>query len=470
MKINETPEKLEHKATSSARPSRAVSKRGLGRLVGNHAMQHLLRDDPMEAEADRVAASAGKGVPSSLARAAGAARLHTDDAASDSAAAQHSAAYTVGRDVYFGHGLYDPQSTEGAALLAHELTHVVQQNGGDEAAGIHAAPAGVARWPLAPSSTLYPRPEEYVTFEEFAEAWPDRVTSMDTLHEIWNRQTRRGWTIRALQAVGIDPSTWLPRLGFRANIDNINKVYEYYAGLYLENPRLRWAAMAKLAGGEVYRGLETELQPAIEFAEALDDHDPYTIGLNDIYDAYAGSMILILLEMQQDIFVDLAWQHQAYREKGISALKMAWERGEISWDNYQAWLDIDSADEDRIWEGNKSLLYREQSMILEGGEEQLGLGPPGPAGPKQGFHAHYGRIRNIPDDDNIPKDMSEKALSPIPGGTRFSKVVPGGDITLLKDRWKWIETDMFPKFRALAVADLRRYLAMPVRSLAKRKF
>ena len=46
----------------------------------------------------------------------------------------------------------------------------------------------------------------------------------------------------------------------------------------------------------------------------------------------------------------------------------------------------------------------------------------------------------------------------------------GGDITLFKDRWKWIETDMFPKFKAMAVADLRRLLAMPVSTLAKRKF
>ena len=36
-------------------------------------------------------------------------------------------AFTVGRDVYFGRGRYDPHSGEGRRLLAHELTHVVQQ-------------------------------------------------------------------------------------------------------------------------------------------------------------------------------------------------------------------------------------------------------------------------------------------------------------------------------------------------------
>jgi hypothetical protein len=36
-------------------------------------------------------------------------------------------AYTVGRDVVFGAGQYMPETGEGRRLLAHELTHVVQQ-------------------------------------------------------------------------------------------------------------------------------------------------------------------------------------------------------------------------------------------------------------------------------------------------------------------------------------------------------
>ena len=36
-------------------------------------------------------------------------------------------AFTHGRDIYFNSGKYDPSSKEGQKLLAHELTHVVQQ-------------------------------------------------------------------------------------------------------------------------------------------------------------------------------------------------------------------------------------------------------------------------------------------------------------------------------------------------------
>jgi len=58
-------------------------------------------------------------------------RIHTDDPAARSARAVDARAYTVGGDVVFGAGEYRPQTTEGMALLAHELTHVVQQGAAD---------------------------------------------------------------------------------------------------------------------------------------------------------------------------------------------------------------------------------------------------------------------------------------------------------------------------------------------------
>ena len=54
-------------------------------------------------------------------------RVHTDSAAAASASAVGARAYTVGRDVVFGSGQWSPGTTEGRRLIAHELTHVVQQ-------------------------------------------------------------------------------------------------------------------------------------------------------------------------------------------------------------------------------------------------------------------------------------------------------------------------------------------------------
>jgi hypothetical protein len=56
-------------------------------------------------------------------------RIHTDGRAAESAAAVNAHAYTVGRDIVFGAGRYDPKGETGQRLLAHELTHTVQQGG-----------------------------------------------------------------------------------------------------------------------------------------------------------------------------------------------------------------------------------------------------------------------------------------------------------------------------------------------------
>jgi len=56
-------------------------------------------------------------------------RVHADARAAESARALEALAYTVGRNVVFAAGHYAPQSAAGRQLLAHELSHVVQQRG-----------------------------------------------------------------------------------------------------------------------------------------------------------------------------------------------------------------------------------------------------------------------------------------------------------------------------------------------------
>jgi hypothetical protein len=55
-------------------------------------------------------------------------RIHTDAKAVESASAINARAYTVGKDIVFGSGEYSPVSFKGLKLLAHELTHGVQQH------------------------------------------------------------------------------------------------------------------------------------------------------------------------------------------------------------------------------------------------------------------------------------------------------------------------------------------------------
>jgi hypothetical protein len=54
-------------------------------------------------------------------------RVHTDAKAAESARAVNSLAYTVGQDMVFGSGQYNLHTNKGVRLLAHELTHTIQQ-------------------------------------------------------------------------------------------------------------------------------------------------------------------------------------------------------------------------------------------------------------------------------------------------------------------------------------------------------
>src|SRR5438105_8788104 len=66
-------------------------------------------------------------------------RVHTDARAAESARSVNALAYTSGRDVVFGAAQYAPESADGRRLLAHELTHVVQQRDSRE-------PSRIQRW------------------------------------------------------------------------------------------------------------------------------------------------------------------------------------------------------------------------------------------------------------------------------------------------------------------------------------
>lgn len=88
-------------------------------------------------------------------------RVHTDSKASESARSVQAHAYTVGNDVVFQSGKYEPESESGKRMLAHELTHVVQQRSGP-----------VAGTP-APGGIQISHPSD--SFERAAESSADRV-------------------------------------------------------------------------------------------------------------------------------------------------------------------------------------------------------------------------------------------------------------------------------------------------------
>jgi hypothetical protein len=75
-------------------------------------------------------------------------RVHTGEPAAQSAREVHARAYTVGDDIVFAGGRFEPATQDGRRLIAHELAHVVQQRGsaGHSRTGLQSgAPAALQR-------------------------------------------------------------------------------------------------------------------------------------------------------------------------------------------------------------------------------------------------------------------------------------------------------------------------------------
>src|SRR5688572_3133623 len=76
-------------------------------------------------------------------------RVHTDSQAAQTAKAINARAFTVGPNIAFGASQFAPESQQGKQILAHELTHVVQQGAATGSQRIHRAPEMIQAFPQA---------------------------------------------------------------------------------------------------------------------------------------------------------------------------------------------------------------------------------------------------------------------------------------------------------------------------------
>ncbi|MDX1530151.1 MAG: DUF4157 domain-containing protein [Rhodothermales bacterium] len=123
-------------------------------------------------------------------------RVHTDARAAGLAHAVNALAFTVGRDVVFGSGAYAPGTDAGRRLIAHELTHVIQQgaNGPAPAApavlqrqGADAAPANVPATgtPNQAGGTSTPcEPNRALTWSDFTGQPPQSTFAAETHYSL----------------------------------------------------------------------------------------------------------------------------------------------------------------------------------------------------------------------------------------------------------------------------------------------
>ncbi len=101
-------------------------------------------------------------------------RVHTDARAAESARAVNALAYTVGREVVFGEEQYAPRSSDGRGLLAHELTHVVQQRYGVRETGGVGQPGDVHEEEAEAAAVRVQRGESVLPFDKLSVGRLDR--------------------------------------------------------------------------------------------------------------------------------------------------------------------------------------------------------------------------------------------------------------------------------------------------------
>lgn len=151
------------------RPPQQSGLVALGRQIGNQAVQRLLNrpGDGGAAELDddlagRIDRARGDGQPLDGALQArltqsmdydlSSVQIHTSPEANELSHDLGARAFTTGHDIFFREGAFDPHSTGGQELIAHEVTHVVQQGTG----AVH----GSGRMSVQPPGDVYEQQAE----------------------------------------------------------------------------------------------------------------------------------------------------------------------------------------------------------------------------------------------------------------------------------------------------------------------
>ncbi len=287
----------------------------------------------------------------------------------------------------------------------------------------------------------------------------------DFLSDYWNNQ--------AMLDMGIDPATWDTALGTEANWETIRSVYDFYGQAYLANPDLQWAGMANMigpsfAGGfrdmAMMRDLAQQIanNPASNIPLPILDQIEQLAGMtDDEIRFYETSM----LDMNKEIFLDQARQHQAYLNGGLAEINRLHESGAIDAGTAEAWANIDSGDPDRVQEGNTALLYREQNEIIADDYDNMRSHPGGeavtymvtlagePSIPGARSYAEvfpYTFSVESPGPQNVPFTNWD---NPTQFRTDFTTGFPDGNIANADQRWELIRQDTLPAYQDLLASD-----------------
>jgi hypothetical protein len=282
----------------------------------------------------------------------------------------------------------------------------------------------------------------------------------------------------------LDCANWDPERGLSCNDANVVGSLDYYGDLWRDHPELQWAGMARLALGTIYGGMQDlhVLRKLNRDARERVLRQAFPGMPGFLLDALAGASEAELeyfedklVNMQKQVFREMAWQHEAYVSGGIEEMRRLDRAGELPSGLIDAWEDIASGDPERIQRGNEDLLYYEQRVVIADDYDEM--------------KRHHGPVGLA-----VTYIMGLTAESPIPGGRPFRDVVtnrvgtpeqictPWGwcqdvpsvgvelpeNVADFESRWEWISEDMLPAYRRLLEEHPDRARAENDRSVRER--
>jgi hypothetical protein len=261
---------------------------------------------------------------------------------------------------------------------------------------------------------------------------------------------KQRWLAVALGNAGIDPERWHPSAGVASNRETIERVYGYYAKLYLSSKSLQWAGMATLIGPAFYAGFrDLGLVPdgvrrviGLLFGRASRRIARWAAGSLGRYET-------TFLVMQKKIFEDQAVMHEAYRGGGLEAVRELRDAAIIDDVTMEAWTRIDkgknAADSGALDSGNRELLFREQHDIIDRFYLRMFTDPP--------FGRAFTYLLTLAGAPSLPDAKSFAEVFPLLVWVAEARAIAtpfaAGNIALFKDRWSLIEADTLPDYLRL---------------------
>jgi hypothetical protein len=304
--------------------------------------------------------------------------------------------------------------------------------------------------------------------------------------------TAASWRYQAYVEAGIDPEAWAPDRGLEANDTTARAAWDYYRTLYESDPdRFQWAGLAWLAGATVYAGLQdlsvtTDALRSVAGDEEARDvlrgvlPDPVvdrlpTSRIHDVAEEL-DEIEAQMMGMQKQIFDDLAWQHVAYREGGLTTMAALTARDELAPRRFRTWRRLDADDDGTVADANRRLAYAEQHDVigddftrLRKGHGVVGRGftlatsavaeSPVPGGQPFREVVPYEVTARLDTPDRIP--VVPDALDPWGNGVHVDTPdeveahlvdIPINDVSIFDNRWQWVEGDMLPAYERFVAA------------------